>query len=83
MKKKSSSGFEPGIEKDIHILFLVFNETSMQKLREKGLKLSGYMIELLKNKFGRALEIITPEEESSRGCQVSFIIEGSEKVELI
>ena len=49
--------------------FLVFEKTNMEALRAKGVKLSGFMIEMLQNTFQENINIITPIEEESRGCQ--------------
>ena len=46
----------------------------MEKLIEKGKKLSGYLIDLLKHNLKDKVNIITPEAAQSRGCQVSFIL---------
>ena len=49
--------------------FLVFDSIGMDKLRAKGLQLSGFMIELLEDKFHDQVKILTPKDEKSRGCQ--------------
>ena len=41
----------------------------MEDLRAKGVKLSGFMIEMLQEMFADKIDIITPIEEESRGCQ--------------
>ena len=41
----------------------------MENLRAKGVQLSGFMIEMLQETFEDKINIITPIEEESRGCQ--------------
>ena len=41
----------------------------MNALCKKGLELSGFMIELLEIEFGENVNIITPKNSASRGCQ--------------
>ena len=41
----------------------------MEDLRAKGVKLSGFMIEMLQEFFEDKIDIITPIGEESRGCQ--------------
>merc|ERR1712176_142152 len=55
----------------------VFDSIGMDKLRAKGLQLSGFMIELLEDKFHDQVKILTPKDEKSRGCQVSFMLDDS------
>ena len=43
----------------------------MEDLRAKGVKLSGFMIEMLQEFFQDRINIITPVKEKSRGCQGS------------
>jgi len=56
----------------------VFGLTSMDALREKSLKLTGYLEELLlrKNGEGKKLySIITPKDPHQRGAQLSVLLE--------
>ena len=46
----------------------------MGPLREKSLKLTGLFAELIKDRLGDAVNIITPLEEAERGCQLSLEI---------
>lgn len=60
-----------------------FAEIGMQKLREKSLKLTGYL-EFLIHRFNQEQEnvrikIITPEAPEERGCQLSLVLEGEGK----
>jgi kynureninase len=43
----------------------------MEALREKSLRLSGYLRWLLERVPGDRIEILTPAEPEARGCQVS------------
>jgi len=56
----------------------IFDEAGMEKLARKGKELSAYLIFILKdiNKSipGNLIEVITPENDNERGCQVSFIV---------
>ncbi|MEP7071614.1 MAG: kynureninase [Verrucomicrobiota bacterium] len=45
----------------------------MKLLREKSIKLTGYLHYLLEELGGEALEVITPEQPSERGCQLSIL----------
>ena len=60
----------------LHGSLQVFSKTSMQQLREKSLKLTGYLEQLLdalskKYLKEEAFEIITPRDVNQRGCQIS------------
>lgn len=57
----------------------IFDEVGMEKLREKTVKLSGYLefiIDGISKKHSNSLEIITPRKWEERGCQVSVIAHG-------
>ena len=41
----------------------------MKTLRQKGLELSGFMIQMLEAEFEDNVTIITPKADHSRGCQ--------------
>lgn len=61
----------------------IFAEAGMQRLREKSLKLTGYL-EFLIQAFNREQEavkinIITPKDPEARGCQLSLVLEGNGK----
>jgi kynureninase len=61
----------------------VFEEAGMAKIASKGKELSAYLIYLLKDLSARipgaGIRIITPENETERGCQVSFAIKDKGK----
>ena len=54
----------------------IFMDAGMQNLREKSIKLTGYLEYLIREISGESgiLEIITPEKPSDRGCQLSLLI---------
>src|SRR5262249_861207 len=52
----------------------LFDEPGMNALREKSLKLTGYLRFLLDRDSGGQYEVITPREEAQRGCQLSIEI---------
>lgn len=54
----------------------LFDEAGMNNLRQKSLKLTGFLLFLLENlneEVGEKFKIITPKEENARGAQVSII----------
>jgi kynureninase len=52
----------------------LFDEIGMQKLREKSLRLTGYMEFLLDNLKADAFTILTPRNPEERGCQLSILM---------
>ncbi|MFC3416521.1 kynureninase [Algoriphagus hitonicola] len=54
----------------------IFQEAGIQNLRQKSEQLTGYLEFLIKKISGESgiLEIITPENQSERGCQLSLLI---------
>ena len=59
----------------------IFSEATMAALCEKSSKLTGYLLELMKQLPGDRYRIITPEEPHARGCQVSILVdEGAEEL---
>uniref|UniRef100_A0AC34GHC0 Kynureninase n=1 Tax=Panagrolaimus sp. ES5 TaxID=591445 RepID=A0AC34GHC0_9BILA len=50
----------------------VFNKTSMEQLREKSLKLTGYLEFLISETSKIRCEILTPKDPAQRGCQLSL-----------
>ncbi len=51
----------------------IYDKAGMQALREKSIRLTGYMEFLLKQITHLDFQIITPEEPSRRGCQLSLL----------
>lgn len=52
----------------------IFNSVGMEKLREKSLKLTGYLEFLLDSLCSDAFKSITPRDPSQRGCQISIVV---------
>lgn len=50
----------------------LFDAAGMDKLREKSLRLTGYLQALLQARLADALSIITPSDPEARGCQLSI-----------
>ena len=50
----------------------IFSEAGMERLREKGLLLTGYMQFLLREKASEEFSIITPSDPERRGAQLSI-----------
>ncbi len=57
----------------------IFDKVGMEALREKSLKLTGYLLYLLSNVNNPRISIITPEAENNRGCQLSIRVQDSNK----
>ena len=57
----------------------VFMEAGgMEPLREKSLRLTGYLDWLLQREVGESIEILTPIDPRHRGCQLSIRVKSSE-----
>ncbi len=57
----------------------IFEEAGMEALRQKSLKLTGYLeyiIHEVNTETGAGLKILTPREEERRGCQISLVVPG-------
>lgn len=52
----------------------LFSEAGMSRLRQRSIKLTGYLEFLLQEKLKERVEIITPREPQRRGCQLSLRI---------
>lgn len=57
----------------------IFHQAGMDRLRAKGLALSGFLIECLQYSQSKNLKIITPIQPEARGCQVSIQVQGGDK----
>jgi len=57
----------------------IFNEAGIGKLREKSVKLTNYLEFLLKQIKTDRIEIITPQNPSDRGCQLSIRVRNADK----
>ncbi len=49
----------------------------MEPLREKSLRLTGYLEWLLQREIGDAVELLTPRDPSRRGCQLSLQVKSN------
>ncbi len=56
----------------------IFDRAGMERLREKSLKLTGYM-EFLLDSLGDRVRIITPRDPAQRGCHLSLGFRGESK----
>ena len=50
----------------------LFDRIGFEKLVSKSKRLTGFFIECLENMLPNEIEIVTPKEENSRGCQLSL-----------
>ncbi len=57
----------------------VFDRAGMDKLREKSIKLTGYMEYLLRENSSKNFELITPDKQNERGCQLSIKIKDADR----
>ncbi len=52
----------------------LFSEATMEALCQKSDRLTGYLLELIKQLPQRDFEVITPDDPDHRGCQVSMLV---------
>ena len=57
----------------------VFEEAGMNNLREKAVKLTGYLEFLIDELKDERIKIITPRDPSQRGCQLSIQVQSADK----
>jgi kynureninase len=57
----------------------IFANAGMENLRKKSVQLTGYLLYLLNEKNHSNIEIITPQNEAERGCQISLQIKDKSK----
>jgi kynureninase len=57
----------------------IFDEAKMPALREKSVKLTGYLERLLNETKTDRIEIITPRDQEQRGCQLSLHVKNADK----
>ena len=74
----------PVISMAVHLASLeIFEKVGMNKLREKSIQLTNYL-EFVINEINfnknNCLEIITPKDTNQRGCQLSIVAHGSNKI---
>lgn len=56
----------------LHASLDIFDEAGMPALRDKSLKLTGYLEFLLKEKLAEHIDILTTADPAQRGCQLSL-----------
>lgn len=52
----------------------IFDEAGMNRLREKSIRLTGYLHYLIDQMPSERYEVITPRDPSQRGCQLSILV---------
>ena len=57
----------------------IFDEVGINNLREKSIKLTGYLEILVDRYLSKWIKIISPRNKNERGCQLSLAILGGEK----
>lgn len=58
----------------------IFQRAGMAALREKSIRLTGYLESLIQQRLANVLDIVTPLEPARRGCQLSLrVIGGRER----
>jgi kynureninase len=57
----------------------IFEEVGMEKLNIKTKKLTGYLEQLVNSLGKDTIEIITPSDETQRGCQLSIRVKNADK----
>jgi kynureninase len=54
----------------------LFDRVGMKALREKSLRLTGYLESLISQRLDDTLQVLTPAEPERRGCQLSIRVRG-------
>jgi kynureninase len=57
----------------------IFDEATMPALREKSVKLTGYLESLIRAIDDDRIEIVTPSNPDGRGCQLSIRVRGGDR----
>ncbi len=57
----------------------IFDEVGMERVREKSLKLTGYLEYLIDQNLSGRVRCITPRDANQRGCQLSLVVTGRGK----
>lgn len=57
----------------------IFDEAGMSALREKSMKLTGFLETLLSKIADERIELITPKDPEQRGCQLSIRVRDADK----
>jgi kynureninase len=58
----------------------IFHQAQMSRLREKSIRLTGYLEFLINQVAGEKVEIITPKNPEERGCQLSIRVRNEENL---
>lgn len=53
----------------------IFQAAGMQRLRQKSLKLTGFLLQLIQEQLSGWVRSITPSTKEQRGCQLSLVVE--------
>jgi kynureninase len=54
------------------VSFALFREAGMRRLREKSVRLTGYLESLIESQLAGRVAIVTPRASAERGCQLSL-----------
>lgn len=54
----------------------IFAEVGMEKIREKSVRLTGFLESLINQELGESVRIVTPDEPRRRGAQLSLQVRG-------
>lgn len=57
----------------------IFDEATMAVLRDKSVKLTGYLESLIDSIEDARIEVITPRDPAQRGCQLSIRVRGGDR----
>jgi kynureninase len=55
----------------------IFDRVGMAALREKSVKLTGYLEWLIAKELAGKIEVLTPREPEQRGAQLSLVVKGA------
>jgi kynureninase len=58
----------------VYVSYEMFDEVGMSSFRRKSVYLTGYLQFLLDERLADRVDVITPREESGRGCQLSMVV---------
>ena len=64
----------------VRVSLEIFKRAGMPALREKSIRLTGYLESLIQQRLADVLDIVTPSDPAQRGCQLSLrVIGGRER----
>ncbi len=58
----------------------IFDRVGMDALRERSIRLTGFLERVLDERLGERVEVVTPRDPDARGAQISIRIPGSAKL---